>query len=78
MTVMLPKEKWTDHRLDDLNRKVDDGFAQVDKRFAQVDKRFDRVESDLREIRSEIGSLQRTLTTGAVMIVAALIGAHFI
>ena len=26
---MMPKEKWTDDRLDDLNQKVDDGFESV-------------------------------------------------
>jgi hypothetical protein len=25
--VMMPREKWTDERLDDLNAKVDLGFA---------------------------------------------------
>ncbi len=29
MVVMTPREKWTDGRLDDLNKKVDDGFARV-------------------------------------------------
>jgi hypothetical protein len=29
MAVMVPREKWTDERLDDLNKKVDDGFARV-------------------------------------------------
>jgi hypothetical protein len=29
MVVTTPREKWTDERLDDLNKKVDDGFACV-------------------------------------------------
>jgi hypothetical protein len=29
MAVIMPREKWTDERLDDLNKKVDDGFARV-------------------------------------------------
>jgi hypothetical protein len=40
MAVMMPREKWTDERLDDLNKKVDDGFARVDK--------------DIRELRGEM------------------------
>jgi len=40
MAVMAPREKWTDDRLDDLNKKVDDGFA--------------RVEGDIRELRVEV------------------------
>jgi chromosome segregation ATPase len=40
MAVMAPREKWTDDRLDDLNKRVDDGFA--------------RVEGDIRELRFEV------------------------
>src|SRR5215207_892375 len=40
MVVMAPREKWTDERLDDLNKRVDDGFA--------------RVEGDIRELRFEV------------------------
>jgi uncharacterized coiled-coil DUF342 family protein len=42
MAVMMPRERWTDERLDELNKKVDDGFA--------------RVENDIRELRSEMKS----------------------
>ena len=67
----MPRETWTDQRLDDLNKKVDDGFARVDK--------------DIRELRSEMNdrfdsidarfeSLNRTLLSGAIAIVVALIG----
>jgi hypothetical protein len=47
MAVMMPREKRTDHRLDDLNQKVDDGFESVDERFKEVDKRFDKVEGKI-------------------------------
>jgi hypothetical protein len=40
MVVMAPREKWTDERLDDLNKKVDDGFACV--------------QADIRELRREM------------------------
>jgi len=40
MVVMTPREKGTDERLDDLNKKVDDGFA--------------RVHADIRELRREM------------------------
>jgi len=36
MAVMMPRETWTDERLDDLNKKVDDGFARVDQSIAEV------------------------------------------
>jgi tetrahydromethanopterin S-methyltransferase subunit G len=41
----MVRERWTDERLDDLNKTVDDGFEQVDKRFDKVDQRFDRLEA---------------------------------
>jgi len=49
MSVMEPREKWTDERLDDLSRKVDDGFARVD--------------SDIRELRVEVKHQGASLRT---------------
>lgn len=40
MVVMTPREKWTDDRLDDLNKKVDNGFARLD--------------ADIRELRRDM------------------------
>ncbi len=63
MAVMMPREKWTDERLDELNKKVDGGFARVDQ--------------DIRELRTEINtrfdSMQRAQYAGVIAIVAALI-----
>jgi tetrahydromethanopterin S-methyltransferase subunit G len=44
MAVVMPRGKWSDDRLDDLNQKVDDGFESVDKRFDKVDERFSHLE----------------------------------
>jgi tetrahydromethanopterin S-methyltransferase subunit G len=41
------RERWTDDRLDDLNKKVDDGFADTSSEF--------------RAVRAEIGALNRTV-----------------
>jgi tetrahydromethanopterin S-methyltransferase subunit G len=43
MAVMMPREKWTDDRLDDLNKKVDDGFKKMDEQFSRLDKKIDRL-----------------------------------
>jgi tetrahydromethanopterin S-methyltransferase subunit G len=89
MVVMTPREKWTDERLDDLNKKVEDGFAEtkaemregfarvdgdmkdlrreMDERFDKVDKRFDKIDE-------RFEALNRALLSGAVVIIAALIG----
>lgn len=83
---MMPREQWTDQRLDDLNKKVDDGFARVEKKmddgFARADRKmndgFARVDKDIREIRGEIRDLKsemnRTVYGAVVVIVAAVIG----
>jgi hypothetical protein len=48
-TMMSPRERWTDDRLDDLNKKVDDGFARLDH--------------DIRELRGEVRSQGQNLQT---------------
>jgi tetrahydromethanopterin S-methyltransferase subunit G len=62
MVVMTPSEKWTDERLDDLNKKVDDGFARVDNRFDRLEERID--------------GLNKTLIAGLFVVVAAIIGSN--
>ena len=42
------RERWTDERLDDLNKKVDDGFARMDATFgelrSEMNTRFDSMQ----------------------------------
>ena len=61
MTVAM-RDKWTDERLDDLNKKVDDGFARVDARFASMDQR-------LIQIDARIDGLQKTMWQGFAWLV---------
>jgi hypothetical protein len=85
MTVMEPRKRWTDLRLDDLNKKVDDGFARVEAGLREVktkfgglekkvDEGFGRLDQDMRELRGEMKNLTRGLFAAAVAIVVALIG----
>jgi len=82
--VPMPREKWTDERLDDLNKKVDDGFARLDgdikdlrremnARFEKVDSRLDKL-SDSMNARFE--ALNRNLIGGLFVIVAAILGSN--
>jgi hypothetical protein len=84
MAVMMPREKWTDERLDDLNEKVDRGFAETK---AEMRQGFARVDDDLRELRSEMNdrfiglenrfeALNRTLIGGFFVLIAAVIGSN--
>ena len=64
---MLPRERWSDGRLDEFEKRVDERFDRIDERFEQVDKRFDRVEADIRELRV-------IMIGGFVTLLAAIIG----
>ena len=63
MTVMM-RDRWTDERLDDLNKRVDDGFRRVDERFAQVDQRFAQVDQRFVQMEARLDGIQRTMTQG--------------
>ncbi len=70
---MMPREKWTDERLDDLNKKVDDGFARLDKRIEGLDEDI----KDLRrEMNARFDALQRNQIAGLFVVVAAMIGSN--
>jgi hypothetical protein len=84
MAVMMPREKWTDERLDDLNKKVDDGFTRLDgdikelrremnARFNAIEARFDKMNDS---INARFDALQRNQTAGLFVIVAAIIGSN--
>jgi tetrahydromethanopterin S-methyltransferase subunit G len=73
MAVMMPREKWTDERLDDLNKKVDDGFAEMRQGFARVDEEFKELQ---REIHARFESLNRNLQATMVAVIVALIGSN--
>lgn len=50
---MMPREKWTDERLDDLNEKVDRGFADTK---AEMREGFARVDGEIKELRKELNA----------------------
>jgi tetrahydromethanopterin S-methyltransferase subunit G len=65
MNAMAPEKKWTDHRLDDLAKKVDAGATQADKplgefrgevnaRFDKVDERFEKVDERFEKVEGKI------------------------
>jgi tetrahydromethanopterin S-methyltransferase subunit G len=75
MAVMMPRERWTDDRLDDLNKKVDDGFQEVGARFDRLEARFEaRMDKQFGELNQRFDRMQHTLFAGAVAVCVALIG----
>jgi hypothetical protein len=53
-----PREKWTDERLDDLNKKVDDGFSEMREEFRGLRSELGAAD---RSIRGEIGAMRGEL-----------------
>jgi hypothetical protein len=83
MAVMMPREKWTDDRLDELNKKVDDGFRRLDgdikdlrrdmnTRFNAVDARFDALDA---KFDAKFDNLRQDLFKAAIAVIVAMIGA---
>ena len=88
---MMPREKWTDERLDDLQAEMRAGFTDTK---AEMRAGFARVDGEIKELRSEMNarfnkvdarfdlinerfeSLNRTLIGGLFVVVAAIIGSN--
>jgi hypothetical protein len=71
MTVM-PRESWTDERLDDLNRKVDVGFGETRGEFRAL-RQETRKDSAL--VHQELGAIHRAIHQFAfAMIGTVLLG----
>jgi hypothetical protein len=84
VAVTLPREKWDDNRLDDLNKKVDEGFADVRAEIADTKTEmragFARIDGEFHQLRNEMNArfaaLNRNLLAGFFAIVAAIVGSH--
>ena len=85
--VVMPREKWTDERLDKAFGQIDGdlrelrvemrkGFEQVDQRFEQVDKRFDRLENGFGRLELWFGTLCCTIIGALVTGVIAALSLH--
>lgn len=80
MAVMMPRESWTDERLDDLKENMNQRFASVEEnmnqRFDAVDERFARLDGDVRELRRMMFQgfvAQTTITVSCFVGIAGLI-----
>jgi hypothetical protein len=71
--TMAPREKWTDERLDDLNKKVDDGFADLKAEIADTKA---EMRAGFARVDAEIRALRREMLAGFFVIVAAIIGSN--
>jgi predicted P-loop ATPase len=86
MAVMapMPREKWTDERLDDLKVEMHRGFAETKAEIADTKTEmragFNRVDTEIRGLRSEMNArfeaANRNLIAVTVAIIAAVIGSN--
>ncbi|HEY5943488.1 MAG TPA: hypothetical protein VIT89_11600 [Solirubrobacterales bacterium] len=80
MAVMMPREKWTDERLDDLQAEMRAGFTRVEGEIKRLDSDIKRLDGTINELGREINArfegLYRTLQAGTVAVIVALIGSN--
>ncbi len=78
---MVPRDEWTDERLDDLKERVDVGFvetkAEMRRGFAETKAEmregFARVDADMRGLRSEMTDRFDSLNRNLIVVAAAMI-----
>jgi hypothetical protein len=88
MAVMMPRERWSDERLDEAFGRIDGdvrelrvemkkGFERIDERFDQIDKRFEKVDGKFESMQSEMNlrfdAVQRNMTTWAIALFSAMV-----
>jgi hypothetical protein len=73
MAVMMPREKCTDERLDDLQTEMRAGFIDTK---AEMRAGFARVDGEIKELRREFNAMNRNMLAGFFVIVAAIIGSN--
>ena len=73
MAVMMPREKWTDERLDDLNKKVDDGFARLD---ADIRELHSEMNDGFRAVNSRFDAVNRNMLAGFLMVILTILGSN--
>lgn len=86
MTVMapMPREKWTDERLDDLQGEMHRGFASLKTEIAgtrlELKAEIAETKAEMRQgfarVDADIRALRRDLLAGFFVIVAAIIGSN--
>lgn len=69
----MPRESWTDERLDEFGKRMDERFDRVDERFDEVDRRFEQVDKRLDRLADGLESVQRALIFGSVTMSTAFV-----
>ncbi len=62
MAVMMPREKWTDEKLDDLQGEVRTGFERVEGEVKRLDGEIKRLDGDIKRLDENVKRLDGNLT----------------
>lgn len=69
--VVMPRESWTDERLDDFRGEVNRRFDGVDRRIEETNQLMD---AGFARIDAKFDALQRTLMQIGFVLAAAVLG----
>jgi archaellum component FlaC len=65
MAVMMPRERWTDERLDHFEKRVDERFdnfeRRVDERFDSIDEKFKHVDQQFKQVDERFKQVDQRL-----------------
>jgi hypothetical protein len=70
--AVMPRESWTDERLDDFRGEVNRRFDVVDKRLDETNQ---RMEEGFARINDRLDGLHRLLFQALVALIVGLLGA---
>ncbi|HEX6601637.1 MAG TPA: hypothetical protein VF030_03260 [Solirubrobacterales bacterium] len=78
MAVMMPRERWSDDRLDEAFHRVDSDIRELRMEmkngFERVDKKFDALQS---EMNGRFDTMQRTMFIGFVTLFVSIVASLF-
>ena|GEM_PF-1135201 len=71
---MMPREKWTDERLDDLQAEMRTGFVRVDGEIKELRREMNaRFDSMKNSIDARFDAMNRNMIAGFFVIVTAIV-----
>ena len=71
----MPREHWTDERLDEFGKRMDERFDRTDERIKatrlEMKEGFEQVDKRLEKISDGLESMQRALVLGVIALSSA-------
>jgi hypothetical protein len=81
MAVMMPRERWTDERLDEAFNRIDGDIRELrlemKRGFERIDEKFDGMQSETNarfdSMNQRFDAMQRTMIIGFVTLFASIV-----